>query len=73
MRQALRGFTGGKVVGVGGLPYKCPPAPTEAAYYYFKKRGIRDKVQREFLSPLPRVFPLEAVNPFVTKLFEEEG
>lgn len=76
LRQALRSFTGGKVViGVGGLPYKCPPAPAEAACqldYYFTRRGIRDKVQLEFLSPLPRVFPLEAVNPFVTKIFEEK-
>ncbi len=76
LRQALIAFAGGKVVvGVGGVPYKCPPAPAEAACqldYYFKKRGIRDKVQIEFLSPLPRVFPLEAVNPFVTKIFEEK-
>ncbi|MEM2883073.1 MAG: FAD/NAD(P)-binding oxidoreductase [Nitrososphaerales archaeon] len=76
LRQALKSFTGGKiVVGVGGVPYKCPPAPAEAACqldYYFEKRGIRDKVQIEFLSPLPRVFPLEAVNPFVTKIFEEK-
>jgi len=77
LRQALRVFNGGKVVvGVGGLPYKCPPAPAEAACqldYYFTKRGIRDKVQIEFLSPLPRVFPIEAVDPFVTKVFEEKG
>ena len=76
LRQALKTFNGGRVVvGVGGLPYKCPPAPAEAACqldYYFTKRGIRDKVQIEFLSPLPRVFPLESVNPFVTKIFEEK-
>lgn len=76
LRQALKTFNGGKVVvGVGGLPYKCPPAPAEAACqldYYFTKRGVRDKVQIEYLSPLPRVFPIEAVNPFTTKIFEEK-
>src|SRR6266511_2896137 len=30
LREALRGFKGGRVlVGVAGIPYKCPPAPVE--------------------------------------------
>ncbi len=73
LHQALERFQGGKVVvTVASVPYKCPPAPSEAACqldYYFTKRGIRDKVDIHFLSPLSRVFPLEPVNPVVEEVF----
>ena len=73
LREALEAFRGGKVVvTVGSVPYKCPPAPSEAACqldYYFTRRGIRDKVDIHFLSPLSRVFPLEPVNPVVERIF----
>ena len=73
LRKALAAFQGGRiVVTVASVPYKCPPAPSEAACqidYYFVKRGIRDKVDIHFLSPLSRVFPLEPVNPVVEKNF----
>jgi len=42
LREALAGFTGGKIlVGVGSVPYKCPPAPLEFTLLldeYFVKR-----------------------------------
>ncbi len=75
MRKALEAFDGGRVVvTVASVPYKCPPAPSEAACqldYYFTKRGIRDKVDIHFLSPLGRVFPLEPVNPTIEKFFAD--
>jgi sulfide:quinone oxidoreductase len=75
LRKALEDFQGGKVVvTVASVPYKCPPAPSEAACqldYYFTKRGIRDKVDLHFLSPLSRVFPLEPLNPVVEKVFAQ--
>ncbi len=74
LREALATFPGGKVViTVGGIPYKCPPAPAEAAClldYYFTRRGIREKVDIHFLSPLGRVFPLETVSPTVQRIFD---
>jgi len=77
LRQALEAFSGGRiVVTVASVPYKCPPAPAEAACqldYYFTKRGIREKVDIHFLSPLSRVFPLETVNPAVDRLFAKQG
>jgi len=76
LRDALAAFKGGKVVvAIGGMPYKCPPAPAEAAClldYYFTRKGIRDKVDLHYLSPLGRVFPIESVSPAVQKLFEEK-
>ena len=77
LRKALESFQGGKVVvTVASVPYKCPPAPSEAACqldYYFTKRHIRDKVDIHFLSPLSRVFPLEPVNPVVEQVFAKHN
>src|SRR5512137_2445357 len=77
LREALENFQGGRiVVTVASVPYKCPPAPSEAACqldYYFTKRGIRDKVDIHFLSPLSRVFPLEPVNPVVEQVFAKHN
>ncbi len=77
LRKALESFRGGKiVVTVASVPYKCPPAPSEAACqldYYFTKRRMRDKVDIHFLSPLSRIFPLEPVNPVVEKVFTEHN
>jgi sulfide:quinone oxidoreductase len=77
LRRALESFQRGRiVVTVASVPYKCPPAPAEAACqldYYFTKRGIRDQVDILFLSPLSRVFPLEPINPVVERLFSEHG
>ena len=77
LRKALEAFPGGNVVvTVASVPYKCPPAPSEAACqldYYFTKRGIRDKVDIHFLSPLSRVFPLEPVNPVVEQIFAKHN
>jgi sulfide:quinone oxidoreductase len=74
LRKALSEFNGGKIVtGIGGVPYKCPPAPAESAClmdYYFHKRGIRDKVELKFLSPLLRIFPIEPIDPLVSEAFE---
>ncbi len=77
LRKALAAFQGGRVViAIGGYPYKCPPAPAESAClldYYFSRRGIRDKVDIHYLSPLGRAFPLETVSPLVTEIFDSKG
>ncbi len=57
LRETLAGFNGGRiVVGVPLGPYRCPPAPYEAQWMlddYFKRRGIRDRVQIEFFTRDP--------------------
>jgi sulfide:quinone oxidoreductase len=54
-------FSGGRVViGVCGAPFKCPPAPSEAAlllHDYLVERGIRDDSQITLLMPLPSPVP----------------
>jgi sulfide:quinone oxidoreductase len=60
LRERLRGFTGGRVVvHVVEMPIKCPVAPLEFAFLaddFFRKAGIRDRVQLVYATPLPGAF-----------------
>jgi sulfide:quinone oxidoreductase len=57
LRDALASFREGRiVVGVPLGPYRCPPAPYETQWMldsYFKKRGIRDRVEIEYFTRDP--------------------
>ena len=57
LRAALRGFRKGRVViAVSRLPYKCPPAPYEAAMLMdraFAERGVRGDVDLHVFTPEP--------------------
>jgi sulfide:quinone oxidoreductase len=75
--NAIQQFDGGHVVvGIAGVPHKCPPSPNEAAFLiddYFRKRGIRDNVKLTFLTPYPRPYPAEPMSRVVEPLFKERG
>lgn len=62
LRNVLSNFSSGQIViGILGLPYKCPPAPFEMAlqlHDYFSERGIRDKTSIRVLSPAPTPLPI---------------
>jgi sulfide:quinone oxidoreductase len=77
LRKALDAFSGGKIViGIAGIPYKCPPAPLEVAFLIeaeLRARGLREKTQITFLSPINRAFTIESVSEMVTPIFEEKG
>ncbi len=77
LRKALDAFTGGKIViGIAGIPYKCPPAPLEVAFLIeseLRDRGLRDKTELTFLSPINRAFTIESVSDMATPIFEEKG
>jgi len=77
LRETLRHFNGGRIlIGVAGIPYKCPPAPVEFALMleeYLRHRGIRDKTEINFLSPLNRVFTIETTSKLVAPIFDERG
>lgn len=53
-------WQGGKlVINITEMPIKCPVAPLEFAFLadaYFTERGIRDKVDIHFVTPLPGAF-----------------
>jgi sulfide:quinone oxidoreductase len=75
--NTIQQFDGGHVVvGIAGVPHKCPPSPNEAAFLlddYFRKRGIHDKVKLTFLTPYPRPYPAEPMSRVVEPLFRERG
>ena len=75
--NVIQQFDGGHVViGIAGVPHKCPPSPNEAAFLiddYFRKRGIRDKVKLTFLTPYPRPYPAEPMSRVVEPLFKGRG
>ncbi len=75
--KALKEFKGGKIViGVAGIPYKCPPAPVEFAFLlddYLRARHIRDKSEIKLLSPLNRAFTIEATSKLVQPILAERG
>ena len=60
LEGALATFGGGRVVvNVVDLPIKCPVAPLEFCFladWYFTERGIRDRVELSYVTPLDAAF-----------------
>jgi sulfide:quinone oxidoreductase len=77
LRHALDAFTGGRIViGIAGMPYKCPPAPLEVAFLIeseLRERGLREATEIDFLSPIGRAFTIESVSDMATPILEEKG
>lgn len=77
LREALRTFGGGRIlVGIAGIPYKCPPAPVEFVLMleeYLRKRDIRDRSEVTLLSPLNRAFTIESASKLVEPIMERRG
>jgi sulfide:quinone oxidoreductase len=73
LQEQLPKFEGGRLaIVVPSLPYKCPPAPYEAAMLldeYFRKRRIRDVVEITIYTPEPR--PLAVTGDEVGKALVE--
>jgi sulfide:quinone oxidoreductase len=77
LRSALDQFDGGQIViGIAGIPYKCPPAPLEVAFLLeaeLRDRGLRDRTEITFLSPINRAFTIESVSDMATPILEDKG
>lgn len=71
LQRALGNFKGGKLVfNIASMPIKCPVAPIEFVFladYYFHKKGIRNKVEIELVTPLAGAF----TKPIASKVFSE--
>ncbi|MFO7262152.1 MAG: FAD-dependent oxidoreductase [bacterium] len=61
LAHPIAAFNGGRIaIAIAGLPYKCPPAPYEAAFlldHRFRDAGIRDRVTITFTTLQPRLLP----------------
>jgi sulfide:quinone oxidoreductase len=77
LRGALGRFRGGRIlVGIAGIPYKCPPAPVEFVFLvdgYLRRRGIRERSEVTLLSPLNRAFTIESASKVIQPLLEQRG
>jgi len=77
LREALDAFEGGKVVvGIASMPYKCPPAPLEVSFLIeaeLRERGLRDKSEIHFCSPIARAFTIESVSEMAAPELEKKG
>jgi sulfide:quinone oxidoreductase len=77
LRVALDAFSGGRIViGIAGMPYKCPPAPLEVAFLIeseLQERGLRSFAEIHFCSPIGRAFTIESVSDMATPILEEKG
>jgi len=77
-REVLENFSGGRViVAVTSTPFKCPPAPSEAAlmmHDYLTKRGLRDTSSIALVMPLGSpVPPSPEASKALLVAFEERG
>ena len=77
LRRALDAFSGGRIViGIAGMPYKCPPAPLEVAFLIeaeLRERGLRAASELHFCSPIGRAFQIESVSEMATPILERKG
>lgn len=60
-RSALAAFSKGRaIIGVASAPFKCPPAPSEAALLlddFLTERGVRDACEISLVMPFPAPVP----------------
>ncbi len=77
LHDALDAFDGGRmVVNVVDMPIKCPVAPLEFCFladWYFQQRGIRDKVELTYVTPLDGAFTKPVASKRLAGLMEEKG
>ncbi len=75
LAKALRAFRGGRlVVNVVEMPIKCPVAPLEFVFladWYFTGRGLRDRVEIVYATPLPGAFTRPKAAEMLGNLLEE--
>ncbi len=77
MRDALAAFPGGRLVlDVVEMPIKCPVAPMEFLFLadaFFRRRGIRERVELVYVTPLDGAFTKPACNRVLDYLIERKG
>ena len=77
LHAALEEFRGGHiVVGVGGLPHKCPVAPLEFVFLleeFLTRKGVREQTKITYTYPINRVFSIESVAEVAAPILEERG
>ncbi len=77
LADGLSRFDGGRlVVNVIDMPIKCPVAPLEFCFladWYFRERGIRERVDITYVTPLDGAFTKPAASEALAGLLGEKG
>ena len=77
LEAALTTFDGGRlVVNVIDMPIKCPVAPLEFCFladWYFRERGIRDRVDITYATPLDGAFTKPVASKQLAGVLAEKG
>jgi sulfide:quinone oxidoreductase len=77
LRDKLRTWEGGElVVHIAEMPIKCPVAPLEFAFLadsFFKNKGMRDKVNITYVTPMDGAFTKPKATEALNYLLEEKN
>jgi sulfide:quinone oxidoreductase len=77
LRDKLRDWHGGKLlVHITEMPIKCPVAPLEFSFLadtYFRDKGMRDKVEITYVTPLSGAFTKPTCTTALNYLLQEKG
>ena len=77
LSKFLKFWKGGRMVlNVAEMPIKCPVAPLEFLFladWFFKQRGIRDKVDITFATPLPGAFTKPRASSVLGNMLADRG
>ncbi len=77
LAKFLKFWPGGRLVlNVAEMPIKCPVAPLEFLFladWYFHKKGIRDKVELIYATPLPGAFTKPRASRILGEMLTDKG
>ncbi len=77
LQKAFKNWEGGKLVMcISELPYKCPVAPIEfvcLAEAFFAQKGIRDKVDITYVTPMSGAFTKPVASKMLGELLEDKN
>ena len=77
LRKKLKNWEGGHlVVHISEMPIKCPVAPLEFAFLadsYFEQKGMRDKVEISFVTPMDGAFTKPVATAKLQHLLDDKN
>jgi len=77
LARHLKHWEGGRlVINIAEMPIKCPVAPLEFAFladWWFTEQGIRDKVEIEYVTPLPGAFTKPRASELLGDFLDRKG
>lgn len=77
MQEAMAQMKEGRlVIDICEMPIKCPVAPLEFAFladYYFRQKGVRDKIDISLVTPYTGAFTKPNANRVLSQVAQEKG